>query len=314
MLHTRESWILPTNIYLHRMKHEASGSSFIPTPQAYADNLREGHPRGAALQWRPTKFNLYSPEVRGANGFSVLPEVYFSGSENVKYIEGIGNQIRLLEISSDLSCGYLKGHLLGRAQDWYQVFGSALVQNTATDFAQLKMALSKAFPAICNKKDLEIRFYSSQQRRDQEPTHFIYDLLKLHKQLGLGMSEEAVVDHIFVRLEPQVQYYVEVRNPKNTVHLLEVLTKFEEMYSCKTMRGSRNSDNVERRNWNERRMYNADDSRRNWRNWEVLRRPSNGRNGYRGNYEDGCQGNQWFDSRNRFQRDDRRFNDRRYQF
>ncbi|GFX35410.1 uncharacterized protein TNCV_102171 [Trichonephila clavipes] len=109
------------------------------------------------------------------------------------------------------------------------------------------MALSKAFPAILNKKDLEIRFYSSQQRKDQESIDFIYDLLKLHKQLGLGTSEEALVDHIFVRLKPQVQNYEEIQNPQNTVQLLEVLSKFEERYSCKTMRGSSNSDNVERR-------------------------------------------------------------------
>ncbi|GFX35411.1 uncharacterized protein TNCV_102181 [Trichonephila clavipes] len=61
-------------------------------------------------------------------------------------------------------------------------------------------------------------------------------------------------------------------------------------------------------------MSNANDSRRNWKNSEVVRRPSNGRNEYRDNYENGRQGNQWFDSRNRFQREDRRFNDRGYQF
>ncbi|GFT39760.1 uncharacterized protein TNCV_4869351 [Trichonephila clavipes] len=55
------------------------------------------------------------------------------------------------------------------------------------------------------------------------------------------------------------------------------------------MRGSRNSDNVERRVWNERRLSIADDSRRNWRNSEVVRRPSNGRNVYRGNYENSRQ-------------------------
>ncbi|GFY20276.1 uncharacterized protein TNCV_209081 [Trichonephila clavipes] len=98
------------------------------------------------------------------------------------------------------------------------------------------------------------------------------------------------------------------------VHLLEVFSKFKERYSCKTMLGSRNSDNVERRGWNERRMSNADDSRRKWRNSGVLRRPNNGRNDYRGNYEKGRQGNQWFDSRKRFQKDDRRFNDKGYQF
>ncbi|GFV06639.1 uncharacterized protein TNCV_2949611 [Trichonephila clavipes] len=100
-------------------------------------------------------------------------------------------------------------------------------------------------------------------RRDQEPADFIYNLLKLHKQLELGMSEENLVDHIFVRLEPQVQDYVESE-------------KLEE--------------------------------------FGILCRPSNSRNDYRGNYENGRQGNQWFDSRNRFLRDDRRFNDRGYQF
>ncbi|GFU47469.1 uncharacterized protein TNCV_3883471 [Trichonephila clavipes] len=65
--------------------------------------------------------------------------------------------------------------------------------------------------------------------------------------LELGISEKALVDHIFVRLEPQVQDYVEVRNPQNAVQLSEVLAEFEERYSCKAIRGSRNNDNVERR-------------------------------------------------------------------
>ncbi|GFT30912.1 uncharacterized protein TNCV_1682911 [Trichonephila clavipes] len=116
------------------------------------------------------------------------------------------------------------------------------------------------------------------------------------------MSEEALVDHVFVRLKPQVQDYVEVRNPQNTVQLLKVLSKLGERYSCKAMRGSGYNDNNERRGWNENRMSNADDSRRNWRNSEVVRRPSNGRNDYRGNYENSRQGNQWFDSRKDFRR------------
>ncbi|GFV80674.1 hypothetical protein TNCV_4618361 [Trichonephila clavipes] len=61
-------------------------------------------------------------------------------------------------------------------------------------------------------------------------------------------------------------------------------------------------------------MSNAENSRRNWRNSEVVRRPTNDRYDYRGNYENGRQGNQWFDSKNRFQKDNRRFIDRKYQF
>ncbi|GFY11958.1 uncharacterized protein TNCV_4974581 [Trichonephila clavipes] len=188
------------------------------------------------------------------------------------------------------------------------------MQNTATDFVQLKAALSKAFPDIQNRKDLETRFYASQQRQNQEPKDFVYDLLKLHKKLELGMSEKALVDHIFVRLEPQVQDHVEVRNPQTAIQILEVLAKFEGRYSCKATLSSRNSNNVEGRGRNERRMSNVGNNRGNWRNSKVVHRPNNGRNDYRGNHKNNRQGNQWFESRNRFQNDDRRFNDIGYQF
>ncbi|GFY06499.1 uncharacterized protein TNCV_412491 [Trichonephila clavipes] len=178
---------------------------------------------------------------------------------------------------------------------------------------ELKAALLKYLPTIQNKKELETRFYASQQRQNQEPTDFVYYLLKLNKKLEPGMSEKTFEDHIFVRLEPQVQGYVEVRNPQNAIQLLEVLAKFEERYSCKATLDSRNS-NVEGRGWNERKMSNANNNRGNWRNSEVVHRPNNGRNDYRGNYQNNRQGNQWFMSRNRFQNHDRRFNDRRYQF
>ncbi|GFY25664.1 hypothetical protein TNCV_2487841 [Trichonephila clavipes] len=61
----------------------------------------------------------------------------------------------------------------------------------------------------------------------------------------------------------------------------------------------------------ERRMSSVGNNRGNWRNSEVVRRPKNGRNDYRGNYENSRQGNQWFESRNTFKNNDRRFNDRR---
>ncbi|GFT57577.1 uncharacterized protein TNCV_3136921 [Trichonephila clavipes] len=138
----------------------------------------------------PIPLGYRSPKERGANGFSVLPEEYFSGSENVnESLEGIDSQLRLLEIPRDLSCAYLKGHLLGRAQVWYQIFGSALVQNTATDCAQFTAALSKAFPTIRNKKDLEKVLCIPTEKGVQELTDFVCNLLNLHKKLELGMSD-----------------------------------------------------------------------------------------------------------------------------
>ncbi|GFV61776.1 retrovirus-related Pol polyprotein from transposon 17.6 [Trichonephila clavipes] len=61
--------------------------------------------------------------------------------------------------------------------------------------------------------------------------------------------------------------------------------------------------------WNVRRLSNVGNNPGNGRNSEVVRRPNNGRNEYRGNDYQNRQGNQWFESRNRFQNDDRRFND-----
>ncbi|GFX87114.1 uncharacterized protein TNCV_2151671 [Trichonephila clavipes] len=159
-----------------------------------------------------------------ASSSSVIPTP-LADADNEEGHAYIGAQRNLIYMTpSDLSCAYSKSHLLERAQDWYQIFGPALVQNAATDFAQLKATLSNAFPAMHNKKNLEIKFYASQQRRDQEPTNFAYDLLKLNKKLELGMPEEALVDHIFVRLEPQVQEWSETTDQlcggsKSTKHV-----------------------------------------------------------------------------------------------
>ncbi|GFT03720.1 uncharacterized protein TNCV_1102611 [Trichonephila clavipes] len=184
-------------------------SSFAkPTPLAHADTSRDVLPRRGISQWRPTRFNLYDPKMRNARGFNVWPES-----------PGLVPNIRI-----GVSAKYRHGLRTAESR-----------------------ALSKAFPAIQNKKELETRFYASQQRQNQEPTDFVYDLLKLNEKLELGMSEKALVDHIFIRLEPQVQDYVEGRNPQNVIQLLEVLAKFKERYSCKATLRSRNSNNVEGR-------------------------------------------------------------------
>ncbi|GFW86343.1 uncharacterized protein TNCV_4331271 [Trichonephila clavipes] len=125
---------------------------------SHEDNLEvRHHPQANALQLCPARFNFPNPELEGAAELSGLPKVYFSGSENVEeFIEGIDNQINSLEIPNDLACVYYKGNFLGRGRDWYEISELALVQNTATDFAQLNSALTKTFPVVRNRDDLEI--------------------------------------------------------------------------------------------------------------------------------------------------------------
>ncbi|GFW30829.1 uncharacterized protein TNCV_4089491 [Trichonephila clavipes] len=145
-----------------------------------------------------------------------------------------------------------------------------------------------------HQDNLEVRHHPRANTSQWQTSRFNFPHPEVGGAAGLGGLQE-------------VQDYVEVRNTQTTAVLLEVLAKFEERYSCKTMHCSRNSGNAERRGWNESRRSNHDDRQRNWKNSEVLHKPSNSRNNYRGNYESGRQRNQWFESRNELNRDDRRF-------
>ncbi|GFU01930.1 hypothetical protein TNCV_1524201 [Trichonephila clavipes] len=52
------------------------------------------------------------------------------------------------------------------------------------------------------------------------------------------------------------------------------------------------NENMGRRNWDVRRMPNDCRRQRNWWDAEVVHRPNDRRNIYRGNYENGPQRNQ----------------------
>ncbi|GFW79712.1 uncharacterized protein TNCV_4361381 [Trichonephila clavipes] len=149
------------------------------------------------------------------------------------------------------------------------------------------MAASSFVPTDLGREDNVEEEHPQMGTLQWRPTRFNLPNPEVHKKLGLSM-----LDHIFVPLETQVQDYVEVRNPKTMAQLLEIMTKFEERYSCKEMRGLRNSDNVGRRGSDERSMSNDDSRRKNWRDAEEINRPSDRRNNYRDNYQNGPQGNE----------------------
>ncbi|GFX70783.1 uncharacterized protein TNCV_1337451 [Trichonephila clavipes] len=51
------------------------------------------------------------------------------------------------------------------------------------------------------------------------------------------MSEEKLIDHVVSRLEPQILDYVEVRHPRNTANLLQIVDKYEERFMHRQIRG-----------------------------------------------------------------------------
>ncbi|GFU24291.1 uncharacterized protein NPIL_441371 [Nephila pilipes] len=98
------------------------------------------------LQWRPVCPVYPNPEIGVGSSFRVLPEILFSGKENVsEFLDSIEYGVVFHEIPTNLACAYLKGHLIGRAKYWFEVIGSSYVTGTATDFAQLKQSFTNSF-------------------------------------------------------------------------------------------------------------------------------------------------------------------------
>ncbi|GFS73039.1 uncharacterized protein TNCV_3606351 [Trichonephila clavipes] len=102
-----------------------------------------------------------NPKFRVGSNFRIIPAQYFSGVENVvAFLENIDNTLTYYEIPTQLACAYLKGHLTGRALDWFEVLGGRVVEDKATDYAHLKQALSEQFPVVRNRSELETRFFA----------------------------------------------------------------------------------------------------------------------------------------------------------
>ncbi|GFU11552.1 uncharacterized protein TNCV_221901 [Trichonephila clavipes] len=74
-------------------------------------------------------------------------------------VENIDDFWRILIIIShimrypQLACAYLKGHLKGRALDWFVVLGYRVIEDKTTDYAHLKQALSEQFPVVRNRQE-----------------------------------------------------------------------------------------------------------------------------------------------------------------
>ncbi|GFX10602.1 uncharacterized protein TNCV_4620431 [Trichonephila clavipes] len=83
----------------------------------------------------PSNTTTDFPERVGSN-FRIIREQYFSRMENVaEFLENIDNNLTYYEIPTQLACAYLKGHLTGRALDWFVVLGYRVVEDKATDYA-----------------------------------------------------------------------------------------------------------------------------------------------------------------------------------
>ncbi|GFS95520.1 uncharacterized protein TNCV_814701 [Trichonephila clavipes] len=241
----------------------ASGHSF-PQINLSVKGETQGGPHSGAKR-------VSNPEFRVGSKFRIIPEQYFS--ENVsEFLENIDNNLTYYEIPTHLACTYLKSHLTRRALDWFDVLGYRVVEDKATDYAHLKQAVTEQFPLVRNRSELETCFYASYQNHSQKLSDFVYELLKVHKQLQLGIREEKLLDHVISRLEPQLLDYVEVRHPQTTSSLLQIIDKYEERFLSRRIRGS--SQEFRDANQSASNRFPKRNRQENWRETRVNNRYS----------------------------------------
>ncbi|GFS48555.1 uncharacterized protein TNCV_309831 [Trichonephila clavipes] len=168
-------------------------------------------------------------------------------------------------IPTQLACAYLTSHLTGRALYWFDVLGYKVVEEKATDYTKLKHALAEQFPVVRYRLELETCFYASYQNQNQRPSGFVYELLKIHKNLKLEMAEEKLLDHIISHLELQPLDYVEVRHPQTTSSLLQLIDKYEERFLNKMTKGS--SHDFRNTNHSANNRFTNRKTQENW--WDI---------------------------------------------
>ncbi|GFW13403.1 retrovirus-related Pol polyprotein from transposon 17.6 [Trichonephila clavipes] len=97
------------------------------------------------------------------------------------------------EIPTQLACAYLKGHLTGRALDWFEVLGYRVVEDKATDYAHSKQALSEQFPVENWRETRGNNRYSENNRTQREFNTFegqgVADNRRIHGRRRGGQSD-----------------------------------------------------------------------------------------------------------------------------
>ncbi|GFY30494.1 uncharacterized protein TNCV_3522571 [Trichonephila clavipes] len=196
----------------------------------------------------------------------------------------------------------------GRALNWFEVLGYRDVEDKVTDYAHLKQALTKQFPVVRNRSELETRFFASSKKHNQKRSDFVYDLLKIHKILKLEMTEEKLIDHIISRLEPQILDYAEVRHQQTTSNLLQIIDKCEERFRNRKIRGS--SWEFRDTNPSENNRFPNRNRQENWRETRGNSRYSDNsrpRREFNRFESQGVADNRRFDGRRRGGQSDHRF-------
>ncbi|GFX11946.1 uncharacterized protein TNCV_2997301 [Trichonephila clavipes] len=95
------------------------------------------------------------------------------------------NNLTYYEIPTQLACAYLKGHLTGRALDWFEVLGYRVVEDKATDYAHLKQALSEQFPVVRNSR-LEPQILDYVEVRNPQTTSNLLQIIDKYEERFLN--------------------------------------------------------------------------------------------------------------------------------
>ncbi|KFM61980.1 hypothetical protein X975_01426, partial [Stegodyphus mimosarum] len=141
--------------------------------------------------------------------------------------------------------------LKGQALSWFKCIGKNLLGEPGSPtytYENFKNSLVKASPVVRDRARLEAKLFSRYQEKIEDLSNFILRKIQVFKLLYGSRWDPEIIQIILPRLLPQVQDFIELRNPTTLDKLFELAVQFE---------SRRTADNERRRQFERRSQWSS---------------------------------------------------------
>ncbi|KFM73065.1 Retrovirus-related Pol polyprotein from transposon 17.6, partial [Stegodyphus mimosarum] len=228
------------------------------SPDSGARTKRRGWPQQQEDEPETPAVPVQNPEIAppGIEGFGYIvqtmraamkPAASFDGKTAViNFLEKLDSHFMLYPVHEFQKVALATSALKGQALSWFKCIGKNLLGEPGSPtytYENFKNSLVKAFPVVRDRARLEAELFSRYQERIEDLSNFILRKIQVFKLLYGSRPDPEIIQVILPRLLPQVQDFIELRNPTTLDRLFELAVQFE---------SRRTADNERRRQFERR--------------------------------------------------------------
>ncbi|KFM75074.1 hypothetical protein X975_15165, partial [Stegodyphus mimosarum] len=183
---------------------------------------------------------------------AMKPAASFDGKTAViNFLEKLDSHFMLYPVNEFQKVALATSALKGQALNWFKCVGKNLLGEPGSPtytYENFKNSLVKAFPIVRDRARLEAELFSRYQEKIEDLSNFILRKIQVFKLLYRNRPDSKIIQIILPRLLPQVQDFIELRNPTTLDNLFELAVQFE---------SRRTADNERRRQFERRSQWSS---------------------------------------------------------